>query len=88
MTNKKVKFLYTYFWLRINFIQLSRRVLPEFSTTADGCQFSTTGEGAFHLGLKVLFTEMDPAEIKFIRKAFIKERSAEVFRKIRPSLIL
>jgi hypothetical protein len=26
---------------------------------------------------------MDPAEIRFIRKAFIKERGVEVFRKIR-----
>jgi hypothetical protein len=25
---------------------------------------------------------MDPAEIRFVRKAFIKEKGAEVFRKI------
>ncbi len=31
---------------------------------------------------------MDLAEIRLIRKAFVKERSAEVFRKIRPSTIL
>jgi hypothetical protein len=38
--------------------------------------------------LKVPSNEMDPAEIRFIRKAFIKERGSEVFRKIRPSPIL
>jgi hypothetical protein len=38
--------------------------------------------------LKVLSSEIDPAEIRFIRKAFTKERGAEVFRKIRPSSIL
>ncbi len=27
---------------------------------------------------------MDPAEIRFIRKVFIKERDAEVFRKLLP----
>ncbi len=32
--------------------------------------------------LKVLSSEMDPAEIRFVRKAFIKEKGAEVFRKI------
>jgi hypothetical protein len=37
--------------------------------------------------LKVLSSEMDPAGIRFIRKAFIKERGTEVFRKIHPSLI-
>jgi hypothetical protein len=37
--------------------------------------------------LKVLSSEMDPAEIKFIRKACIKERGVEVFRKIRQSPI-
>jgi hypothetical protein len=31
---------------------------------------------------------MDPAEIRFIRKVFIKERGEEVFRKIRLSLVL
>jgi hypothetical protein len=30
----------------------------------------------------VLSSEMDPAEIRFIPKAFIKERGTEVFRKI------
>ncbi len=38
--------------------------------------------------LKVLSSEMDPAEIMFIRKVFIKERGAEVFRKISLSPIL
>jgi hypothetical protein len=38
--------------------------------------------------LKVLSTEIGPAEIRFIRKVFIKERGAEVFKKIRPSPIL
>jgi hypothetical protein len=38
--------------------------------------------------LKVLSNEIDPAEIRFIRKIFIKERGAEVFRKICPSAIL
>ncbi len=38
--------------------------------------------------LEVLSSYMDPAEIKFIRKDVIKERGAEVFRKIRPSFIL
>jgi hypothetical protein len=38
--------------------------------------------------LKILSNEIYPAEIRFIRKAFIKERGAEVFRKIRPSSIL
>ncbi len=38
--------------------------------------------------LKVLYREMDRAEVRFIRKVFIKERSAEIFRKIRPSPIL
>jgi hypothetical protein len=33
--------------------------------------------------LKVLSSEMDLAEIRFIRNAFIKERDADVFRKIR-----
>ncbi len=31
---------------------------------------------------------MDPAEIRFVRKAFIKKRGAEVFRKSCPSCIL
>ncbi len=35
--------------------------------------------------LKVLSSEMDQAEIRFIQKDFIKERGAEIFRKIRPS---
>jgi hypothetical protein len=35
--------------------------------------------------LKILSSEMDPAEIRFIQKAFIKERGAEIFRKILPS---
>ncbi len=38
--------------------------------------------------LKVLSTDMDPYEIRFIRKVFIKERRAKVFRKIYPSSIL
>jgi hypothetical protein len=38
--------------------------------------------------LKVRSNKMDPAEIRFVRKAFIKERGAEVFRKIGPSFIL
>jgi|688.fasta_scaffold2068443_1 hypothetical protein len=38
--------------------------------------------------LKVLSSEMDPAEIRFIRKIFIKERGAEIFRKIRTYHIL
>ncbi len=38
--------------------------------------------------LKVLSIEMVPEGIRFIRKAFIKERRAEVFRKICPSPIL
>jgi hypothetical protein len=39
--------------------------------------------------LKVLSSEMDPAEIRFIRWIVIKERGAEVFlEKIRPSPIL
>jgi hypothetical protein len=38
--------------------------------------------------LKVLSSEMDLAEIRFVRKSFIKERGSEVFRKIRPSPIL
>jgi hypothetical protein len=38
--------------------------------------------------LKVLSSDMESAEIRFIRKAFIKERGAKVFRKIRPSPIL
>ncbi len=38
--------------------------------------------------LKVLSSVMDPAEIRFIRKAFLKERGAEISRKIRPSPIL
>jgi hypothetical protein len=37
-----------------------------------------------HRYLKVLSSEMDPAEIRFIRKAFINGRSAEVFRKNLP----
>jgi hypothetical protein len=35
--------------------------------------------------LKILSSEMEPAKIRFILKAFIKERGAEVFRKILPS---
>ncbi len=31
---------------------------------------------------------MDPAEIRFIWSVFIKERGADIFRKIRPSHIL
>jgi hypothetical protein len=62
--------------LRIDFIRLIRNVLPEFSTT--------TGKRTFHLGLKVLSSEMDPAEIRFIRKAFVKEKGADVFRKNPP----
>ncbi len=38
--------------------------------------------------LKILSSEMDQAKISFIRKVFIKERSAEDFRKIHPSPIL
>ncbi len=38
--------------------------------------------------LKVLSREIHPAEIRFIWKAFIEERGAEVFRKIGPSPIL
>jgi hypothetical protein len=34
--------------------------------------------------LKVLSSEMDPAEIRFIRKALITERGAEVFNKNPP----
>jgi hypothetical protein len=34
------------------------------------------------LGSKVLSSKMDPAKIRLIRKVFIKERGAEVFRKI------
>jgi hypothetical protein len=37
--------------------------------------------------LKVLSSEMDPAEIRFFKKVFIKERGAVVFKKIRPSPI-
>ncbi len=37
---------------------------------------------------KVLSSEMDPAEIRFIQKAFIKERGAKVLRKICLSPIL
>jgi hypothetical protein len=37
--------------------------------------------------LKVLSGEMDLAEIRFIQKAFIKKRGAEVFIKIHPTLI-
>ncbi len=45
--------------------------------------------GTEHItSLKVTSNEMDPAEIRFIRKTFIKERGSEVFRKIRPSPIL
>jgi hypothetical protein len=38
--------------------------------------------------LKLLSSEMDPAEIRFIGKAFIKKRAILVFRKIRQSSIL
>ncbi len=38
--------------------------------------------------LKVLSNEMHPAEIRFFRKTFIKERGTEVFRKIHPPPIL
>ena len=38
--------------------------------------------------LKVLYREMDPAEIKFIRKTQIKERCEEVCRKNPSSPIL
>ncbi len=31
------------------------------------------------ISLKVLFSEMDPAEIRLIRKVVIKERGAAVF---------
>jgi hypothetical protein len=37
--------------------------------------------------IKVMSNEMGPAEIRLIRKVFIKERGTEVFRKIRPSPI-
>jgi hypothetical protein len=36
----------------------------------------------------LLSNEMDPAEIKFIGKVFIKERGAKVFKKILPPPIL
>jgi hypothetical protein len=36
----------------------------------------------------ILSSEMDPAESRIIRQVFIKERGAEIFRKIRQSLIL
>jgi hypothetical protein len=36
----------------------------------------------------MLSSEIDQTKIRFIRKAFIKERGAEVFRKIRMSPIL
>ncbi len=32
--------------------------------------------------LKVMSSDMEPAEIRLIREVFIKERGAEVFRKI------
>jgi hypothetical protein len=35
--------------------------------------------------LKVLSSEMDPAESRLLRQVFIEERGAEVLRKIRPS---
>jgi hypothetical protein len=38
--------------------------------------------------IKGMPNEKDPAEIRFIRNVFIKERGTEVFRKIRPSPIL
>ncbi len=38
--------------------------------------------------LKVLSLKMDPAKIRFIRKAVIKEWGAEIIRKIQPSLML
>jgi hypothetical protein len=38
--------------------------------------------------LKVLSSKMDLAETRFNQKAFIRERGAEVFRKICPSPIL
>jgi hypothetical protein len=38
--------------------------------------------------LKVLSSEMDLAETRFNRKAFMRERGEEVFRKICPSPIL
>ncbi len=38
--------------------------------------------------LKVLPSEMDPAEIRLIRYEFIKEKGTEVFGKIWPSPIL
>jgi hypothetical protein len=38
--------------------------------------------------LKVLSSEMDPAESRLIRQVFTKERGTEVFRKIRLSPIL
>jgi|LakMenE01Jun11ns_1017448.scaffolds.fasta_scaffold7646180_1 hypothetical protein len=41
-----------------------------------------------NLPLKVQSPEMDPAETRFLRKAFIQERGAEVFRKIHLSPIL
>jgi hypothetical protein len=38
--------------------------------------------------LKLLSSDMDEAKSMFIRKLFIKERGAEVFRKISPAPIL
>jgi hypothetical protein len=48
----------------------------------------TNGIKVKRKALKVLSSEMDPAEIRFIRYIFIKERGAEIFRKIRTSHIL
>jgi hypothetical protein len=38
-------------------------------------------------GLKVLSSEVDPAQIRFFRKAFIKERGVKVFTKSARPLI-
>ncbi len=66
--------------------------LPELHGTV---VVESNGDAVFPLtcdllifNIKGMSNEMDPAEIRFIRKVYIKERGTEAFGKISPSPIL
>jgi hypothetical protein len=69
----------------IQILVLAKFSLNEFFNFVRQCYLYGT---FLTYSLKAQSSEIYLAEIRFIRKAFIKERGAEVFRKICPSPIL
>ncbi len=69
---------------------LVQSAIPAESTTSSVIfnTFPPTSTCPAKSSLKVLSSEMDLTKIRFIRKAFIKDRGAEVFREIQLSPIL